>query len=139
LEKTLRFDGVSTQISNSSALGLSHNLFAMRSSSIIDTNEKNPREKPTIPTLQKTQLDSTKAHVDQNPAAEFPSARTQFEQGAPTPKPESSGVQTQPNNQLLYPHGFKLATITVAVALSVFLVALVCRTFTRYPISIVLS
>jgi hypothetical protein len=33
--------------------------------------------------------------------------------------------QIQPEDEIVYPHGLKLATISIAVALSVFLVALV--------------
>jgi hypothetical protein len=47
--------------------------------------------------------------------------------------PGDAQRQVEPENEIEYPHGLKLATISIAVALSVFLVALVsfyCGPFT---------
>ena len=48
-----------------------------------------------------------------------------WEKGITTVNQEHPGVLTQPNTEPEYPHGVKLAIITFAVALSVFLVALI--------------
>jgi hypothetical protein len=46
------------------------------------------------------------------------------EQNVQSPPGDVQG-QIQPEDEIVYPHGLKLATISIAVALSVFLVALV--------------
>jgi hypothetical protein len=46
------------------------------------------------------------------------------EQNGKSPPGDVQG-QIQPEDEIVYPHGLKLATIAIAVALSVFLVALV--------------
>jgi hypothetical protein len=46
------------------------------------------------------------------------------EQNGQSPPGDVKG-QIQPEDEIVYPHGLKLATISIAVALSVFLVALV--------------
>lgn len=46
------------------------------------------------------------------------------EQNGQSPPGDVQG-QIQPEDEIVYPHGLKLATISIAVALSVFLVALV--------------
>ena len=50
----------------------------------------------------------------------------QSEEENSPPSPQNADAQVQPEDEIVYPHGLKLATITVAVAISVFLVALVC-------------
>jgi hypothetical protein len=46
------------------------------------------------------------------------------EQNGQSPPGDIQG-QIQPEDEIVYPHGLKLATISIAVSLSVFLVALV--------------
>jgi hypothetical protein len=66
------------------------------------------------------------SHVNgQEPTINYTSTQIPLEQEATTANQEKSEVQVHPDDHPEYPHGLKLATITIAVALSVFLVALV--------------
>jgi len=100
---------------------LAHGPNTMRSFSFRKTTEGDLTEKQSSPVSHESQ-----AHVhSQNPVIKSPSVLVQSEHGTTMTNPENSRGQVQPTDEPVYPHGFALATITVAVAVSVFLVALV--------------
>jgi hypothetical protein len=69
---------------------------------------------------------SSGTHVNEQDIAISPTTtQVRSEQGATAAIQEKSDIRVQADEHPEYPHGLKLATITVAVALSVFLVALV--------------
>jgi hypothetical protein len=93
----------------------------MRSFSFGKTTKKESTEKQSS-----SVSNQPKTHVQgEKPVTKSQSAPVQFEQVITTTNPEDSEHHFQPNNEPEYPHGFALATITIAVAVSVFLVALV--------------
>jgi hypothetical protein len=73
-----------------------------------------------------SQPDSSGTHVTEQDTAINPTTtQVRSEQGTTNAIQEKSDIRVQAHEHPEYPRGLKLATITVAVALSVFLVALV--------------
>jgi hypothetical protein len=73
-----------------------------------------------------SQPDSSRTHVTKQDTAINPTTpQVRSEQGATNAIQEKPNIRVQAQEHPEYPRGLKLATITVAVALSVFLVALV--------------
>jgi hypothetical protein len=69
---------------------------------------------------------SSESHViEQDSPIKSSPTQVRNEPGIETSTEEKSDIHVQSDGHPEYPHGLKLATITVAVALSVFLVALV--------------
>jgi hypothetical protein len=102
----------------------------MRSLPFRMTTEKGETENHTGSASPKTQPDLSGSHVNnQDKTIDSPSTPVQLEQDVITAIQEKSKVQVNSNDYPEYPYGLKLATITVAVAVSVFLVALVCSSF----------
>jgi hypothetical protein len=88
--------------------------------------EKRELGGPTSSASHESQPYSSESHVtEQNSAINSSPTHVQIEQGIETTTKEKSDVLVQSDDHPEYPHGLKLATITIAVALSVFLVALV--------------
>lgn len=99
----------------------------MRSSPFRTTIEKALEENHTSSASHESQPGTSESHVnDQDAAINSPSEPTPLEPDITTTVQEKSEPQINQNDHPEYPHGLKLATITVAVAVSVFLVALVC-------------
>ena len=99
----------------------------MRSFPFRKRAEKGCTENHTRSASHGSQPDSSESHVnEQDTAIHVPSTQVRLEQGATITTQEKSDAQIHSDEHPEYPLGLKLATITVAVALSVFLVALVC-------------
>jgi len=91
-----------------------------------ETIEKRELGGPTSSASHESQPYSSESHVtEQNSTINSSPTHVQIEQGIETTTKEKSNVLVQSDDHPEYPHGLKLATITIAVALSVFLVALV--------------
>lgn len=100
----------------------------MSSSILQRTTEKVLEENHTNSASYESQPDTSESHVnDQDAEINSPSEPTPLEPNITTAIQEKSETQVHQNDHPEYPHGLPLATITVAVAVSVFLVALVCR------------
>ena len=99
--------------------------FIMRSFPFRKTTQKGLAEIQTSTGSHESQPDSSGSHVnDQHSVIDSPS--TPAERGVTTANSEKSAeAQIHQNDHPEYPHGLKLTTITIAVALPVFLVALV--------------
>jgi hypothetical protein len=98
----------------------------MRSFHFRKTTDKALIEKHTSSVSHESQPESSGSNAnEQATATNSPSTQVRLDQHAPTTIQEKSGLQVRADNHPEYPHGLKLATITIAVALSVFLVALV--------------
>ena len=90
------------------------------------TTEKFKTSNPTSSALQESQPGSYKLHVtEQGSPINSSPTHAGLDQEVDTATQEKTSDLVQPDDHPEYPHGLKLATITVAVALSVFLVALV--------------
>jgi hypothetical protein len=99
----------------------------MSSSPFQRTTEKALEENHTSSAPHKSQLDTPESHVnDQDVAINSPSEPTPLDPNIITAVQEKSKPRVHQDDHPEYPHGLTLATITVAVAVSVFLVALVC-------------
>jgi hypothetical protein len=98
----------------------------MRSFNFRKITEKGWIGKHTSSASHTSQPDSPESRAnEQDIAINSLSTQARSEHGITTAIQEKSGIRIQPDDHPEYPHGLKLATITVAVALSVFLVALV--------------
>lgn len=85
--------------------------------------------------LPKAVLPVTVSHLDEKGAITPINTPLSFGTGGGAEQNQTSSLandstQHQADNEIIYPRGVKLATISVAVALSVFLVALVGTTST---------
>ncbi len=99
----------------------------MSSSPFQKTNEKALEENHTSSASHESQPDTSESHVnDQDVTINSPLEPTPLEPNITTAVQEKSEPQVHQDEHPEYPHGLALATITVAVAVSVFLVALVC-------------
>ena len=98
----------------------------MGSTRLGEATEKFEASHPTSPKLQESQPGSNKSHViEQGSPINSSSSHVRVDQGVDAATHEKTGDLVESDEHPEYPHGIKLATITVAVALSVFLVALV--------------
>jgi hypothetical protein len=99
----------------------------MSSSPFQRKTENALEENHTSSASHESQPDISESHVnDQNAEISSPSEPTPLEPNITTAIQEKSEPQVHQDDHPEYPHGLPLATITAAVAVSVFLVALVC-------------
>jgi hypothetical protein len=99
----------------------------MSSSPFQKTTEKALEENHTSSASHEFQPHTSESHVnDQDAKINSLPEPTPLEPNITTAVQEKSEPHINQNGHPEYPHGITLATITVAVAVSVFLVALVC-------------
>jgi len=94
---------------------------------------ENHTEKETLPVSNGSPPEHSPVTVNNDTSGLSPTQDVlQVEPPATTSNPESNPIPAQLEDESGYVHGTKLVIITVAVALSVFLVALVCRPSIRH-------